>query len=105
MLTAEKVYRDLVKMPVAERERLFALIGKRGFEKDHYTHEEVFGELLGSHFTSQEAAAFLEVSASQIRQWVRDGSLKPSGKIGKTPVFPFSRLSSFKRNLLNTKGR
>ena len=44
MITAESVYKDLLKMPVAEREKLFVTIARRGFEKDFYKYDEVFDE-------------------------------------------------------------
>ena len=45
MITAEKVYKDIIKMPVSEREKLFSTIARRGFEKDLYTHDEVFDDI------------------------------------------------------------
>ena len=56
MITAEKVYREIVRMPVKERERLFAEIARKGFEKDVYSYNEVFGNLRDSPFTLIEAA-------------------------------------------------
>jgi len=35
--TAERVYQDIIAMPVDERARLFAIIARKGFEKDTYT--------------------------------------------------------------------
>ena len=51
MITAEKIYQDILKMRVEEREKLFATIARRGFEKDLYTHEEVFGDIRRSPFS------------------------------------------------------
>jgi len=36
MLTARKVYEEIVDMPISERERLFSIIARLGFEKEHY---------------------------------------------------------------------
>jgi hypothetical protein len=33
MITAEKVYKDILQMPISEREKLFATIARKGFEK------------------------------------------------------------------------
>jgi hypothetical protein len=33
---------------IKERERLFAVIARRGFEKEVYSHDEVFGDLWDS---------------------------------------------------------
>ncbi|MBW2741143.1 MAG: hypothetical protein JRE64_20395 [Deltaproteobacteria bacterium] len=62
MLTAEKVYREILEMPLREREKLFAVIARRGFEKDLYRHNEVFDEIRQSPFTVKEAAEYLEVA-------------------------------------------
>ncbi len=45
-----------------EREKLFAVIARRGFEKDLYSHEEVFDEIRQTPFTIKEAAEYLEVA-------------------------------------------
>jgi hypothetical protein len=47
MITAEKVYKEILEMPLKERERLFTVIARQGFEKDTYTHAEVFEDLNG----------------------------------------------------------
>ena len=56
MITAKKVYKDILQMPVSEREKLFATIARKGFEKDLYTHDEVFGDIRKSPFSLKEAA-------------------------------------------------
>ncbi len=56
MITAEKVYKDILEMPVPEREKLFATIARKGFEKDLYTHDEVFDDIRKSPFSLKEAA-------------------------------------------------
>ena len=33
MNTAEKIYKDIITLPMAERERLFSLIARKGFDK------------------------------------------------------------------------
>ena len=45
MISAEKIYKEIVEMPTAERAKLFATIARRGFEKDFYSHDEVFNEI------------------------------------------------------------
>ena len=45
MITAEKVYKTILNMQVKEREKLFTVIARKGFEKDSYSHEEVFGDI------------------------------------------------------------
>ena len=96
MITAEKVYKEIIEMTAKERERLFAVIARRGFEKDLYTHAEVF-EGLGEPFTIKEAAEYLDVAEITIRRWVKGGSLK-SRKIGRSIVFNPVDLRDYKRD-------
>src|SRR3989338_8488756 len=96
MITAEKVFDELVSMPVKEREKLFSMIARTGFDKAAYTHDEVFGDLNDYPFTVKEAAAYLEVSEISVRRWIKEGSLIPSGKLGKNWIFVANYLSKFK---------
>lgn len=96
MITAEKVYKEIIAMPVRERERLFAVIARQGFEKDLYTHEEVFSDLRQTPFTVKEASEYLEVAEITVRRWVKDGTLK-SEKLGKNIVFDVNALKKVKR--------
>ncbi len=104
MVTAEKVYKEILEMPVKERERLFTVIAKRGFEKDLYTHKEVFEDIRESPFTIREAAEYLEVAEITVRRWVKDGILK-SKRIGRNIVFDANVLKDLKRkSALSKKG-
>jgi excisionase family DNA binding protein len=96
MITAEKVYKEILEMPVKEREKLFVVIAKRGFEKDLYTHEEVFDDIRQAPFTIREASEYLEVAEITVRRWARDGILK-SKRVGKNIVFDADELKEFKR--------
>lgn len=96
MITAEKVYKKILEMPLKERERLFAVIARQGFEKDTYTHAEVFEEL-NEPFTIKEAAEYLDVAEITVRRWVKEGSLK-SRRIGRTIVLDPDDLRDFKRS-------
>lgn len=99
MITAEKVYKEIIAMPVRERERLFAVIARQGFEKDLYTHEEVFSDLRQTPFTVKEASEYLEVAEITVRRWVKDGTLK-SERLGKNIVFEVNALKKVKRERL-----
>jgi excisionase family DNA binding protein len=99
MITAEKVYKEIIDMPVKEREKLFAAIGRQGFEKALYTHDEVFSDIRQSPFTIREAAEYLEVAEITVRRWVKDGSLKAE-RLGKNIVFDADDLKKVKRNKL-----
>jgi excisionase family DNA binding protein len=95
MITAEKIYKEMLDMPVKEREKLFVVIAKQGFEKDLYTHEEVFEDIRTSPFTIREASEYLEVAEITVRRWVRDSILKYK-RIGKNIVFDADVLKEFK---------
>jgi len=95
VITAEKVYKEILEMPVKEREKLFAVIARQGFEKDLYVHAEVF-ENLDEPFTIMEAAEYLEVAEITVRRWVKEGVLR-SGRVGRNIVFEPGDLRDFKR--------
>jgi excisionase family DNA binding protein len=98
MITAEKVYKSILNMPVSEREKLFAVIARKGFEKDRYDHEEVFGDIREAPFTLGEAAEYLEVAQITLRRWVHSGRI-PYSKVGKNLVFDPDQLKRFKKAL------
>jgi excisionase family DNA binding protein len=102
MTTAERVYQEILEMPVVERERLFGLIARRGFEKDLYSFDEVFDDLKGSLFTVKEVAEYLEVSEISVRRLVKRGSLKAIGKIGRNLVFDIDEVRAWKRRFKNS---
>ena len=97
MLTAEKVYNEIVEMPVKEREKLFAVIARQGFEKDVYNHDEVFDDIRRAPFTLKEAAEYLEVAEITIRRWVKSGKLLAK-KVGRNLVFDPDELKMFKKH-------
>ena len=96
MITAEKVYRDMVEMPIQEREKLFAVIARQGFEKDRYSQQEVFDDIRRAPFTAKEAAEYLEISEITIRRWVKAGKI-PFQRMGRNLLFDPDQLKSFKK--------
>jgi excisionase family DNA binding protein len=96
MITAEKIYQDILKMRVEEREKLFATIARKGFEKDLYTHEEVFDDIRRSPFSLKEAAEYLDVAEITVRRWIKAGKLN-FNRIGRNFVFDPDELKAFKR--------
>ncbi|HBH88071.1 MAG TPA: DNA-binding protein [Syntrophaceae bacterium] len=90
MNTAEKIYNEIVAMPVSEREKLFAIIARKGFEKDYYKYEEVF-EDIPQTFTIKEAAEYLEVAEITVRRWTKEGKL-PFSVVGKNYVYSVENL-------------
>lgn len=103
MITAEKVYKEILDMPLTEREKLFAIIARKGFEKDLYSHEEVFDEIRKSPFTVKEAAEYLEIAEVTLRRWIKAGNIKYQ-RVGRNIVFDPDELKSFKRERQTVKG-
>ena len=97
MITAEKVYREILDMSSKEREKLFAVIARRGFEKDLYTHDEVFDEIRQKPFTVKEAAEYLEVAEITMRRWVKAGKIKYT-RVGRNTVFDPDELKALKKD-------
>jgi excisionase family DNA binding protein len=84
-------------MPVGEREKLFAVIARKGFEKDSYDYEEVFGGIRETPFTLREAAKYLEVAEITMRRWVQAGNIQHR-KVGKNIIFDPDELKRFKHS-------
>jgi excisionase family DNA binding protein len=97
MITAEKIYKDIVKMPVPEREKLFATIARIGFEKDLYIHDEVFDDIRRSPFSLKEAAEYLDVAEITIRRWIKADKLNYK-QIGRNFVFDPDELKAIKKS-------
>lgn len=104
-LTAEDLFQDLKQMPVAERQRFFAILSTNAFRgADNMSHEELFGHLAGDEFTAREAAEYLEVSMSTFRRIVAGGKLNPSSTVGRNQMFAVPELKAFKKALKTAKG-
>jgi excisionase family DNA binding protein len=102
MITAEKIYKKILEMPIKEREKLFVVIARRGFEKDLYSHNEVFDEIRQSPFTVKEAAEYLEVAEITLRRWVKAGNIKYR-RVGRNIVFDPDELKALKKDKENSK--
>ena len=96
MITAEKVYKDILEMPLPDREKLFATIARKGFEKDLYAHDEVFDDIRKSPFSLKEAAQYLGVAEITVRRWAKAGKLNYQ-RIGKNFVFDPDELKDKKK--------
>ncbi|MGR3174162.1 MAG: helix-turn-helix domain-containing protein [Candidatus Scalindua sp.] len=96
METAQKVYKEILDMSIDEREKLFSVIARRGFEKDYYNHDEVFDEIRQSPFTIKEASEYLEVAEITVRRWVKSKKIKAS-KVGRNIVFRADDLKRLKK--------
>jgi len=96
MMTAEKIYNDILEMPAKEREKLFAVIARRGFEKDLYRHDEVFEEIRQEPFTLKEAAEYLEIAEITLRRWIKTGRIRYK-RVGRNFVFDPDELKTSKK--------
>jgi len=96
MITAEKVYKEMLEMPIREREKLFAAIARKGFEKDLYSHQEVFDDIRRSLFTVKETAEYLEVSEITLRRWIKADKVVPK-RIGRNFFFEVDALKAIKK--------
>jgi len=101
MITAEKIYNDILEMPVKEREKLFAVIARRGFEKDLYRHDEVFDGIRQEPFTLKEAAEYLEIAEITLRRWLKAGRIRYE-RVGRNFVFDPDELKTFKKGMGST---
>ncbi len=97
MITAEKIYKEILEMPIKEREKLFTVIARRGFEKELYRHDEVFDDIRLSPFTLKEAAEYLEIAEITLRRWIKAGKIE-NERVGKNIVFDPDTLKAFKKN-------
>jgi excisionase family DNA binding protein len=95
MITAEKIYKEILDMPIEEREKLFAVIARKGFEKDLYRHDEVFDEIRQAPFTLREAAEYLEIAEVTLRRWIKAGKMEYK-KVGRNFVFDPDELKAVK---------
>ncbi len=96
MKTAQKIYKEILDMSIEEREKLFAVIARRGFEKDYYSHDEVFDEIRQSPFTINEASEYLGVAEITVRRWVKSKKIKAK-RIGRSIVFRADDLKRIKK--------
>jgi hypothetical protein len=96
-LTAEDLFRDLKQMPVAERQRFFAILSTQAFRGEDLSHEELFGHLAGDAFSARQATEYLEVSMSTFWRLVALGRLKPSSTLGRNQMFAVPQLKAFLR--------
>jgi excisionase family DNA binding protein len=83
-------------MSVPEREKLFATIARKGFEKNLYHHDEVFDDIRKSPFSLKEAAEYLEVAEITVRRCAKAGKLDYK-RIGKNFAFNPDELKAIKK--------
>jgi excisionase family DNA binding protein len=101
--TAEELLSAMKGMPSSERVRFFTLLGENVFEKENFSHEEVFGNVANAEFTVGEAAEYLEVSVPTFRRYVQGKKIAPFRIVGRNQFFAAQDLKSFKRSLREVK--
>ena len=101
--TAEDPFEAMKEMPSTERVRFFTLLGETAFEKDNFSHAEVFGDVLCADFTVAEAVDYLEISVSTFRRYVQDKKISPVHVVGRNQFFSAADLKSFKKSLRAVK--
>lgn len=103
-VTADELFADLKRMPVAERQRFFVLLANNAFRDEDLDHQTLFGHLAEDEFTAEEASEYLEVSMSTFRRYVASERLRPRTKVGRSQLFAVADLKRFKKALKATKG-
>jgi excisionase family DNA binding protein len=64
-----------------------------------YSHKHVFGHLKHEHFSSEDAAEYLEISLTTLRRYVRTKKIKPMKVIGRSPLFSAKDLRQLKQKM------
>jgi len=103
ILTAEDLFGAMKSMPSSERVRFFTLLGENVFEKENFSHDEVFGDVSNAQFTVSEASEYLEVSVPTFRRYVQGKKITPIQVVGRNQFFAAQDLKSFKRSLRAVK--
>jgi excisionase family DNA binding protein len=62
-----------------------------------YSHKHVFGHLKHAHFSSEDAAEYLEISLPTLRRYVSTKKIKPVKVIGRSSLFSAIDLRQLKQ--------
>lgn len=101
--TAEDLFAAMKRMAPNERVRFFTLLGENAFEKENFSREEVFGDVVSANFTVNEAAEYLEISVPTFRRYVQAQKIIPDHLVGRNQFFAAKDLKVFKRALKDVK--
>jgi excisionase family DNA binding protein len=96
-LTAQDLFSEMKRMPVAERVKFFSLLSMNAFRDEDLSHEQLFGHLAQEPLSAKEAAEYLEVSLPTLRRCVQSGKLLPRHTLGRNQMFAAEDLRAFKR--------
>ena len=103
MLTAEKVIKEIYRLPLEEREKiashiiLFGIKIPRDNVPEPLNLEDWQNELSAKPFSLGEASEYLGISTVTLRRWVKEGRL-PAYKLGRAYSFEVKELKNFKRS-------
>jgi excisionase family DNA binding protein len=107
MLTAEKVIKEIYRLPLAEREKIAYHIVTFGIKTRLPETPELLNleswqnELAEKPFNLKEASEYLGISIVTLRRWVKAKRLS-AYKIGRAYSFEVRELKQFKRSHLTT---
>lgn len=103
MLNAEKVIKEIYRLPLTERKKIAYHIITFGIKTSPSETPEPLNletwqnELAGSPFNLKEASEYLGISAVTLRRWVKAKRL-PACKMGRAYTFEVRDLKNFKRS-------
>lgn len=102
MITAEKVIKDIYRLPLKEREKiashiiLFGIKIPPGNTPEPLNIEDWQNELSSKPFSLAEASEYLGISSVTLRRWVKESRV-PAYKLGRAYIFEVKELKNFKR--------
>lgn len=107
MLNAEKVLKEIYRLPINEREKVAFHLIHFGIRATAAETPEILDlrswqeELSGKPFNLKQAAEYLGISTVTIRRWVKSGRLTAC-KAGRAYTFEVKALKAFKRAHITT---
>lgn len=107
MLNAEKVLKEIYRLPINEREKVAFHIIHFGIRAANTETPEILDlqswqeELSKKPFNLKQAADYLGISTVTIRRWVKSGRLSAC-KAGRAYTFEVNDLKAFKKAHLTT---
>lgn len=82
---------------IKQKNKIHASVNHKDLlSSNEFTHEEVFGHLNEEYFSSEDAAAYLEISLPTFRRYVSSNKIKPTKTIGRSPLFSAKDLRQLK---------
>lgn len=107
MLTAEKVIKEIYRLPIVEREKIAFHLVTFGIKNplpetpEPLNLESWQKEIAEKPFNLKDASDYLGISVVTLRRWVKTGRV-PAYKIGRAYSFDVRELKNFKRSHITT---